>query len=260
VDHFPSGASKQFIKVFGKPPHHFHKIAKSLDTYALPLVRCQDGLYELLLSRKTARVFDPNAPLAIEDLSTILYYVFGCQGYCRVGKEFVGLKKTSPSGGDLHPIEVYPLIVNVAGLRSGTYHYEVEHHSLQLMEEMTQREATTTAALFTAGQRYFGSASVLFVMTARFYRNFWKYRRNGKTYSVVLMDAAHLSQTFYLVCTQLRLGAFITAAINGIISKTGSDSMGLQKGRSQSWAAARERTRLVAWSQNSLRTCQARLR
>ena len=29
------------------------------------------------------------------------------------------------------------------------------------------------------------------------------------------MDAAHLSQTFYLVCADLGLGAFVTAAING---------------------------------------------
>jgi nitroreductase len=29
------------------------------------------------------------------------------------------------------------------------------------------------------------------------------------------MDAAHLSQTFYLLCAELGLGAFVTAAING---------------------------------------------
>ena len=30
----------------------------------------------------------------------------------------------------------------------------------------------------------------------------------------MLMDAAHLSQTLYLVCTELGLGAFVTGAIN----------------------------------------------
>jgi nitroreductase len=29
------------------------------------------------------------------------------------------------------------------------------------------------------------------------------------------MDAAHLAQTFYLVCAELGLGAFVTAAVNG---------------------------------------------
>src|SRR5262249_10346024 len=54
------------------------------------------------------------------------------------------------------------------------------------------------------------------IMAARFYRNFWKYRQHRKAYSVVLMDVAHLSQTFYLVCAQLGLGAFLTAAINHV--------------------------------------------
>ena len=31
---------------------------------------------------------------------------------------------------------------------------------------------------------------------------------------MTLMDAGHLSQTFYLVCAELSLGAFVTAAIN----------------------------------------------
>jgi nitroreductase len=29
------------------------------------------------------------------------------------------------------------------------------------------------------------------------------------------MDAAHLSQTFHLVCAELGLGVFVTAAVNG---------------------------------------------
>ncbi len=62
-------------------------------------------------------------------------------------------------------------------------------------------------------------------MTSRFYRNFWKYRKHQKAYGVLLMDAAHLSQTFYLVCTELGLGSFITAAINStnIEQKLGLD-------------------------------------
>jgi hypothetical protein len=53
-----------------------------------------------------------------------------------------------------------------------------------------------------------------FVMTARFARSFWKYRRHAKILRAILLDAGHLSQTFYLVCTQLGLGPYITAAID----------------------------------------------
>lgn len=207
---------ERFMELFGKPPAHFHQLPNPLERVPLPLMKREDGVFDLLKRRMTTRAFDPSVPMALEDLATVLFFVFGCHGLRRVSDDFVGLKKTSPSGGGLHPIEAYPLIVNVTGLRSGIYHYDVEHHSLALMEELSSEDAIETATAFAAGQAYFGTANVVFLLTARFFRNFWKYRRNGKTYSVLLMDAAHLSQTLYLVCTQLGLGAFITAAINSV--------------------------------------------
>ena len=52
------------------------------------------------------------------------------------------------------------------------------------------------------------------IHVARFDRNFWKYAQHRKAYKAVLMDSAHLSQTFYLTAAHLGLGAFYTAAIN----------------------------------------------
>ena len=66
-----------------------------------------------------------------------------------------------------------------------------------------------------SGQDYFGAAHVSFVLAARFYRNHWKYRRHPRAYAGILMDAAHLSQTLYLVAAELGLGAYMTIAING---------------------------------------------
>ena len=79
---------------------------------------------------------------------------------------------------------------------------------------MNVDEASALAERFTAGQSYFRDAGLLVILTARFPRTFWKYRQHPRAYAVVLMDAAHLSQTFYLVSTDLGLGAFVTAAIN----------------------------------------------
>ena len=52
------------------------------------------------------------------------------------------------------------------------------------------------------------------LMTARFDRLFWKYRRHAKAWRVVHLDVGHLSQTTYLSATELGLGCFVTAAIN----------------------------------------------
>jgi len=108
------------------------------------------------------------------------------------------------------------LVQNVRGLASGLYHYNVEHHELELIELIDSSETAEIASVFTAGQSFARDAPVLFVLTARFQRNFWKYRKHEKAYRALLLDAGHLSQTLYLVCTELGLGAFVTAAINDV--------------------------------------------
>jgi putative peptide maturation dehydrogenase len=223
-------AYEKFVQGLGKPPSHFHKISNPSRVRQLPVIRRSDGLYEILLKRKTSRAFDTDNPMTLNELSTILYYVYGAQGYSSLLKDLVILKKTSPSGGGLHPTEVYPLIMNVAELEPGIYHYDVQNHSLELMVGLGRDEARELAKQFTAGQTYFSLAGAVFIMTARFYRNMWKYRWNARTYTVLLMDAAHLSQTLYLVCAELGLGAYVTTAINNadIEQKLGLD--GFQEG------------------------------
>ena len=82
------------------------------------------------------------------------------------------VKRTSPSGGGLHPIEVYPLVAGIDGIASGLYRYNSRDHTLELVMAATAQEAAEMAAEFVCGQRYFASANVLFLMTARFYRSF----------------------------------------------------------------------------------------
>jgi putative peptide maturation dehydrogenase len=219
-------AFARFVSRYGKPPAHFHSVGGSR-VQELPLVERNEALFQLLRERRTTRSFDSDLAITADQLSVVLYYVFGCHGYLSMFEDVVALKKTSPSGGGLHPIEVYPLIANVAGLEPGLYHYRVEDHALELIEPLTLTDARELAREFTAGQTYFGSAGAMFLLTARFYRSFWKYRKHQRAYAVLLMDAAHLSQTLYLVCAELGLGAFVTAAINGanIEERLGLDGM-----------------------------------
>jgi putative peptide maturation dehydrogenase len=204
-----------FLATYGDPPPAFHRRDDAVGTVELPLVSHAHPLYDILDRRRTCRTFDMDSPLAIEDLATVLYAAFGCHTWAPVHEDIIAVGKTSPSGGGLHPIEVYPLVLNVEGLDCGLYHYQVRGHQLEIIERMSRPEARRLADEFAAGQSFVSEAHVVLIMTARFYRNYWKYRRHPRAYAVVLMDAAHLSQTLYLVCTERRLGAFITAAING---------------------------------------------
>jgi putative peptide maturation dehydrogenase len=167
------------------------------------------------MARRTTRAFDRDTPMTLEQLDTVLRYVFGCHGYARNAAGALCLKRTSPSGGGLHPVEAYPVISNVSGVEPGIYHYNGRDHALSRVAGLDAAASRDTATAFMAGQSFFGDAHVSFVLTARYARNHWKYRRHDRAYAGMLMDAAHLSQTLYLVSADLNLGAFITIAING---------------------------------------------
>jgi putative peptide maturation dehydrogenase len=207
-------ATRAHLDAHGAPPPHFHTAPDAIGTHELPLVNRSGGLYEALASRKTSRMFDRSHRLSERELSVLLRTVYGVHGTAPIGAGGAGVRRTSPSGGGLHPIEAYPLVIDAEGVEPGLYHYHSGDHSLELLERLSEGDAAELAGAFTCGQGYFSGASMLVVLAARFGRSFWKYRGHEKAYAVTLMDAGHLSQTFYLVCADLGLGAFVTAAIN----------------------------------------------
>jgi putative peptide maturation dehydrogenase len=207
-------AVRAFVDRYGPPPAAFASVATPLAVHELPLVQRKGELYDVLLRRRTTRSFDRSAPLAQWQLAIALRYVFGYHGYVPLLGQVTTLKRTSPSAGGFHAIEAYPLILAVDGLDPGLYHYNAAEHALELLVPLGVDEARAAATAFVCGQTYFGDAHVLLVLAARFERAFWKYRNHQKALTALMMDAAHLSQTLYLVATELGLGAFVTAAIN----------------------------------------------
>ena len=155
-----------------------------------------------------------SSSLSLADFTRVLYGTFGVMGTEELAPDVVAIKRTSASGGALHPVEAYPLIIKVEGLAPGFYHYEGSSHSLALIEAMTEDHARAQAAALTIGQSYFAEAHALVFHVARLDRHHWKYRRHPKAYKAVLLDSGHLSQTFYLLAAERGLGAFYTAAIN----------------------------------------------
>jgi putative peptide maturation dehydrogenase len=196
----------------GEPPTAFHERAgPRID---LPSPSLDGSLESTLARRHTARAFDEGPALPVELLGSILYRVFGARATASLPGGVTGLRKSSPSGGALHPLEAYPLVRRVEGLPTGLYHYSVARHGLSRVRTFPEPEVRALAERATAGQSWAASAQALIVLTARFGRSFWKYREHARAYAVVLMDAGHLAQTFYLVCTELGLGPFVTAAID----------------------------------------------
>jgi putative peptide maturation dehydrogenase len=207
-------AVRDLVTEHGYPPSELPHV-RATETVSLPGRIRTEPLYRTLTERRTTRVFDLERPMALDDLDAVLRYVFGCHGYASRVEGVVCIKRTSPSGGGLHPITAYPIITNVEGVAPGVYHYNAGDHSLALTQALTADEARELATQFVCGQDYFAAAHVSFVLAARFYRNHWKYRRHPRAYAGMLVDAGHLSQTLYLVAAELGLGAHVTMAING---------------------------------------------
>ena len=198
----------------GKLPPHFHRRGDALLRRALPAVAFDDPFARVLRARRTTRHFEIEKTLSLADFARVLHGTFGAMGTEMLAPDMVALKRTSASGGALHPIDAYPLIIKVEGLEPGFYHHEGASQSLALLEAMSEPQAREVAAALTIGQAYFAEAHALVFHVARVDRHHWKYRRHPKAYKAVLLDSGHLSQTFYLLAAERGLGAFYTAAIN----------------------------------------------
>jgi putative peptide maturation dehydrogenase len=196
------------------PTAAIHELPDPLDVVELPLTEPRSDLYGLLLRRRTERAFDEGRELPLERLSILLRYIWGAHasGHDRHGDRL--FKKTSPSGGSLHPLEVYPLLAHVQGVEPGLYHYSVGRHALELMERIEREAVAELAEDLTAGQDWFAGAQAFFLVTARFDRSYAKYRHDPVAYQALLLEAGHFSQTHYLVATELGLGPFVTSVIN----------------------------------------------
>ena len=181
---------------------------------ALPASERESPFREVLAKRRTVRTFAKDRPVTVDEVATLLRWVWGVHGTTPLAGNDVGLRRTSPSGGSFHPIEVYPLVRRVDGLDPGLYHYLAGEHALELVSALEAGSARSLLDDATAGQWFFADSDVAFVMTARFGRSFRKYRRHAKVYRAIYIDAGHLSQTFYLLCTELGLGPWITAALD----------------------------------------------
>lgn len=182
------------------------------------LARAARSAFDRLLDARTVcRNFDAGRTLPAAQFARLLERVFGARGRLRPADDLEVMKRTSPSGGAMHPTEAWLLVQRVAGIPPGLYHYRPLDHALQAMPWRGDAEALRALArTMVAGQAYLADAHVLVALAPRFARNFWKYRNHAKAYRVCVLDVGHLSQTLLLSATEQGLGAFVTAAINEV--------------------------------------------
>lgn len=203
----------ELVARLGAPPPHVLERVPAHERIALPQPAATP-LDEILARRATCRNFDPCAFVDKSTFAHILRRVFGAIEH-RIHVDNVVIKRTSPSGGGLHPTEAYIVVRRVEDFAPGLYHYHPLDHALEPLPAPAEG-VQEFVRIMVAAQQYFLDAPVFVILATRFPRTFWKYRNHTKAYRATIFDAGHLSQTLYLSATELGLGAFITAAINEV--------------------------------------------
>ena len=119
------------------------------------------------------------------------------------GEAYDSVRKPVPSGGGMHPIEVYPVIEGVEGWENGLYHYGADRHSLTHIHRMDSecRALLEDAATSMGGEQ---TPRCLLICAARWGRTLWKY--SGMGYAAVLKDVGVLYGTWSLLGTALGAG------------------------------------------------------
>ena len=205
--------ANSFIEEKRSPPELFYTYDHGARIRLSP-GELEGQLFELLENRRTERFFDSTKAITREQISSILFHSFGTQELFQISDQYFLQKKTSPSGGGLHPIEAFPIVLKAEGINSGIYHYDSRSHQLSVVKYGDELVLRQLSEILTQEQGFVGNAHLLVILAARWRRNFWKYRQRPNTFNVIMMDAGHLGQTFNLTCAALGLGSFWTAALN----------------------------------------------
>ena len=132
--------------------------------------RARQQVQRLLDLRRTTRSFDATRPVTELELATLLRSVWGAHGWAPLADRDMAVRKTSPSGGGLHPVEVYPFVRNVEGVEPGIYRSAPVTMNSCVSTALDGSACLGLLERATAGQWYFADADVAFVMTARFAR------------------------------------------------------------------------------------------
>jgi SagB-type dehydrogenase family enzyme len=176
-------------------------------TIVLPKEEYRGEFPRVLQERRTWRKFG-REPVPKELVGHLLHLSFGVQGWMQIPEGGRLARKTSPSGGALHPAEAYLFAGNVSGIPPGIYHYDAIDNVLQ---EIRQGVSSAELQKLLAGQWWFRDAALVVFLTAIFRRTQWKYD-HPRAYRAVLAEAGHLCQTFCLTATWLGLAPFCTMA------------------------------------------------
>jgi SagB-type dehydrogenase family enzyme len=171
-------------------------------------------LAKLLRERHSTRSFDDQRPITCAELSRFLDSTVHVQSRSnsRFDLDDGGhADRPYPSAGGSYELELYLAVDKCEGLARGFYHYDASAHTLvPIGVPRHELEAQLTGARYAMGAP--ASPQILITVAARFGRISWKY--SSIAYSLILKDVGVLTQTFYLMATDMGLGGCAVGIAN----------------------------------------------
>jgi len=161
------------------------------------------SINDAIAHRESARNYVAE-PLTVEELSALLW---ATQGVRKVLNPACALR-TVPSAGARHAFETYVAVNMIEGLPSGLYRYLPFDGQLAQLSVDTQIGQKAASACL--GQVFVATAAATFFWTAIPARMEWRY--DLAAHKVIAIDAGHVCQNLYLVCTGIGAGTCAIAA------------------------------------------------
>lgn len=185
--------------------------------FILPKPKLKDlsrkKLLRTLFSRHTSRQFEEKS-LSLESVSTLLNITFSTFDRKNILENIdllkMGMRRTSPSGGGLHPSNAYLISLNVDNLNKGVYHYNCEKHLLTKVNDISQKE---NLSKILHGQYFSNKLSAGILITSDFKKQWHKYP-HSRAYRIALLDIGHLSQTLLLCATAMDISTWMSGAFD----------------------------------------------
>jgi SagB-type dehydrogenase family enzyme len=173
---------------------------------------------KLLHERHSTRSFDDQRPITLAELSRFLDNTARVLSRWRsrvdlgAGGPLVSYAiRPYPSAGASYELELYLAVDKCEGLTRGFYHYDAGSHALALIGVRTHElEALLTGAKFAMDAS--AVPQILITISARFGRMSWKY--SSLAYALILKDVGVLTQTLYLMATDMGLGGCAIGSTN----------------------------------------------
>jgi SagB-type dehydrogenase family enzyme len=159
-----------------------------------------------LRKRHSTRSFDDQRPITLAELSQFLDGAARVLSRSNATLDFDDGGHTVrpyPSAGAAYELELYLAVNSCEGLARGFYHYDADSHALApIGVASNELEALLTGAEYAMGA--LAPPQILITIAARFGRVSWRY--SSIAYALVLKDVGVLTQTLYLMASDMELG------------------------------------------------------